>query len=475
MKKLSFFLLLITLFSFKLTDQRSIYHLPMQAGVVSAIDYDLDGDKDLVVNHGIEEQTQWGGIYMLQNDANGYFTFMDSIYDTVRWINRTDTVLSKSYPDILYYFHDTLTILSNDGINYTKSHFYIGPQVNDFELGDIDNNDHLDIVFISNLNRYWGVIYNEGDGSFSEPKYYDLDYPPIGIACKNLNDDRRDDVLITGWGSEVYFSTEDGFEKQALQHFSGYGQIDDLDNDGDNDIITMSETPSVSQVRMYENLGDNVFDTISDFLIPQGCSDFRISDFNNDSLPDMLFLTHAFGLHSGYYLYYNKGGFEMSEPQFILLEYYGEMRRFMYCADMDGNGYNDIITSRQVFDIDFDSSPLEILFNDGKGNFVDNPLTDVRVPYSIGNNIDLSCYPNPFTEQTNIEFKLYQECNANLGIYSLNGNKIKTLTDNKLKAGEHKTIWDGTDEKGKEVNTGIYIIRLVAGMHTFSCRLMYIK
>ena len=48
---------------------------------------------------------------------------------------------------------------------------------------------------------------------------------------------------------------------------------------------------------------------------------------------------------------------------------------------MDGNGYDDIILSRQVIDINIENSPLEIFFNDGNGNFGENqpnPQPDVH-------------------------------------------------------------------------------------------------
>ncbi len=444
MKKIFVTLLLITLFSFKLAEINSLYHIPMAASAVCAADYDLDGDLDIVVNHGIDPITHWGGIYMLQNDGYGNFMFMDSIYDSVGWVNYVDTVFNKTIPDIVYNYHDSITILSTDGENYTRSLFYIGPHVNDFALGDVDNSGYLDVVFISNWEQYWGVIFNQGNNSFTAPVYYDLDYPPTDIVCDDLNNDGRNDVVIMGSGSEIFFSYESGFEEKPLQNIAGNVRIADLDNDGDKDIITFSDIYAATLVFIFENKGDNIFDSVNFFRVPEGCSDFFVTDFNNDSLPDALFLTHNFNKR-GYILYYNLGNFEMGGSLEIDLPYYGEARRFMYCADMDGNGYTDIITTGQVFDIAYTSSPLEILFNDGHGNFDENPLTFTgqnRSPDTIG----LHCYPNPFSNKTNIEYTFDKKYNASLIVFDLNGRKIKTLINKRFRFGEHKTTWNGTDK-----------------------------
>jgi hypothetical protein len=456
MKKLTATLLLLALFAFEIADIRSIYTIPLEANAVCTTDYDLDGDLDIVINHGYSSQTQWGGITILGNDGYGHFSLYDSIFDrTGEWNIKSDTVISKTYPDVLYHSYDSIVILTTDGTVYSKYRFYVGPKVNKFDLGDIDNNGYLDVVFLSNLYQFWGVIYNQGDGSFGGLSYYYFDYTLTDVASKDLNGDGRADIVIVGAQSAIYFSTEAGFEIQPLQHNAGHVRIADMDNDGDEDIITFSDLYIVSLVHLYENIGDNTFDTVNDFYVPDGSSDFLISDFNNDSLPDAIFLTYdTDGI--GYVIFYNQGNFQFGEGQVFSLDYYGEARRFMYCADMDGNGYTDILITRQVF-VDSKPSYLEILFNDGNGNFVENPLTTVETPTPKNLNPDLLCYPNPFKDRTTIEYTLGKESTTDVSIYSLNGQKIKTLNNKLLQAGKYTHTWNGMDKNGKEVSSGIYL------------------
>jgi flagellar hook assembly protein FlgD len=65
-------------------------------------------------------------------------------------------------------------------------------------------------------------------------------------------------------------------------------------------------------------------------------------------------------------------------------------------------------------------------------------------------------YPNPFNPVTTVEFSLPNDDQVNLAIYDLLGKRIRTLIDGKYSAGEHKVVWDATDESGKSVSSGTY-------------------
>ncbi|NIW68183.1 T9SS type A sorting domain-containing protein [candidate division KSB1 bacterium] len=73
-------------------------------------------------------------------------------------------------------------------------------------------------------------------------------------------------------------------------------------------------------------------------------------------------------------------------------------------------------------------------------------------------------YPNPFNPSTEIRFELPVERHVNLIIYNVLGRKIKTLVDEVKEAGSHSVTWDGTDENGQPVPSGVYFYRFDAGM-----------
>lgn len=69
-------------------------------------------------------------------------------------------------------------------------------------------------------------------------------------------------------------------------------------------------------------------------------------------------------------------------------------------------------------------------------------------------------YPNPFNPTTNIALSIPKDSRVNVQIYNIKGQMIKNLLNNNLKAGSHTLKWDGTDDSGKTVTSGVYLVRL---------------
>jgi 2',3'-cyclic-nucleotide 2'-phosphodiesterase (5'-nucleotidase family) len=72
-------------------------------------------------------------------------------------------------------------------------------------------------------------------------------------------------------------------------------------------------------------------------------------------------------------------------------------------------------------------------------------------------------YPNPFNPQTEISYTLPFDSKVKLAIYNIMGQKVKTLVDEYQTAGLKKLIWDGKDETGESVASGIYLYKLDGG------------
>ena len=86
-------------------------------------------------------------------------------------------------------------------------------------------------------------------------------------------------------------------------------------------------------------------------------------------------------------------------------------------------------------------------------------------------------YPNPFKPSTTISFELNTENteDTELIVYNLKGQKVKTLMNEKLEAGKHIIIWDGTDQTNKPVSSGIYFYKLTAGSIMQTKKMILIK
>ncbi len=75
----------------------------------------------------------------------------------------------------------------------------------------------------------------------------------------------------------------------------------------------------------------------------------------------------------------------------------------------------------------------------------------------------LANYPNPFNPTTTINYSIANESNVSIDIYNSKGQLIKTLVNEFLEAGVHSTVWNGTDNNGKIVSSGIYFTKLSIG------------
>lgn len=72
-------------------------------------------------------------------------------------------------------------------------------------------------------------------------------------------------------------------------------------------------------------------------------------------------------------------------------------------------------------------------------------------------------YPNPFNMETTIEYALPQAGPVKLAVYNILGQQVRLLVNETQEAGYRRVTWNGRDDAGKEVTSGVYFIRLNAG------------
>ncbi len=78
----------------------------------------------------------------------------------------------------------------------------------------------------------------------------------------------------------------------------------------------------------------------------------------------------------------------------------------------------------------------------------------------------LQNYPNPFNSQTNITFRVRNNSLVKIDIYNILGQKVISLLNKEMAAGQHSVIWDGKTNNGDKTNSGIYFIRMKAADYT---------
>jgi len=152
--------------------------------------------------------------------------------------------------------------------------------------------------------------------------------------------------------------------------------------------------------------------------------------------------------------------------------------RFSFSDGLHGEAFKTapgigITTWRQITDSGFiDNLYLEYACING----VEIGSTTVAVTDKVPVPFALSVpYPNPFNFQTTIEFILPEQTPIQLVIYSITGQKVRTLISGNLPPGRHAIRWDGTDMQGTTVASGVYIVRLSAFGKSITRPMAFVK
>ncbi|MEE9442957.1 MAG: S8 family serine peptidase [candidate division Zixibacteria bacterium] len=91
----------------------------------------------------------------------------------------------------------------------------------------------------------------------------------------------------------------------------------------------------------------------------------------------------------------------------------------------------------------------------GTPTAIDESNSHIPLTFEITSN-----YPNPFNPETTVQFTLDRGGDIKLDIYNILGQHVNRLADGYYPAGSHQVVWSGTDNTGKPVASGIYLVRL---------------
>ncbi|MDP2960813.1 MAG: FlgD immunoglobulin-like domain containing protein, partial [candidate division Zixibacteria bacterium] len=124
-----------------------------------------------------------------------------------------------------------------------------------------------------------------------------------------------------------------------------------------------------------------------------------------------------------------------------------------------------VVAGNSLFDLKENVKSAKIKYYDLRTEVESPEEPLVPTNYSLGQN-----YPNPFNPATTIPFQVYslefgvgRPIRTTLTVYNILGQRVRTLVDENKLPGRYEVIWDGKDEKGKEVSSGIYFYRLEIG------------
>jgi hypothetical protein len=136
----------------------------------------------------------------------------------------------------------------------------------------------------------------------------------------------------------------------------------------------------------------------------------------------------------------------------------------------DGNLLYDGTGSSATHNTTFENDIYYAVFcYDSFGNYSNGTTLSIEGSTDVENTTNTSSpnkfelsqnYPNPFNPSTTISYQLSRSGKVQIAIFSATGQLIRLLIDEQVSAGSHEAIWNGNDDSGKFVSSGVYFYQL---------------
>ena len=84
-------------------------------------------------------------------------------------------------------------------------------------------------------------------------------------------------------------------------------------------------------------------------------------------------------------------------------------------------------------------------------------------------------FPNPFNPSTTLEYILPGGGFVTIDVYAISGQKVRRLISENVAPGTHTVVWNGTDDRGLNVASGVYIFRLEMGKTILRHRMLLVR
>ena len=128
-----------------------------------------------------------------------------------------------------------------------------------------------------------------------------------------------------------------------------------------------------------------------------------------------------------------------------------------------------------VEDFDGNPRPLGADYDIGAFEYGQTSVESQRTGGAISNFNLFQNYPNPFNPETNIKYQLPNASFVEIAIFNLSGQRITTLLKTYQNAGSFELKWDGRNEMGEQMVSGVYIYQLKAGEFVSAKKMMLLQ
>ncbi len=430
----------------------------------TAADFNGDGYLDLAVANN-----PGSNISVLINDGDG--TFATQVFYATNPSQypynvtagdmdkdgNVDIVTGGSMGFVIFYGNGDGTFAAAD------NHYFV-ETVQDVVVADFNNDTYLDIATSHAVRDSVGIHINNHDSTYTT-HLVPTGQGTISLSAAHLDGDSYIDLLV-GCNKGVVWNLKNDQSGSFTGTEVHLGILDDparidvTDLDGDNigDFVVIHAVNDF--LFPYFNNGDGTYTVGSGHVTTDNPIAVRFADVNGDSNEDILV---GYGTSDSVELYLNLGSNTFSRDS--AYDVGGTPKDIVY-ADLDNDGYKDMaVTAYNGDKIEVFLSRLSLIVS------VDD-VTTGAVPdkYSLEQN-----YPNPFNPETHIRFALPKSSYVKVEVFNMLGRSVAVLVDDYLEAGIKEVTWNGVNNSGRKVASGIYMYRVTTDQFTDSKTMLLLK
>jgi hypothetical protein len=420
-------------------------------GNAAAVDLDADGRDELfgVGKNGTMYAWHWNGTPLAATPA-----FKTGLGSFVRTGPSFANLDGDAQPEIVFgALNGVLHAWNANGSNLPNFPRTLGTLcIANTAIGDIDDNGVLDIVMIVE-----------------------------GGAINVINS--ATGAQLPGWPKNLPFGGNPRTPSPALADFDGDGRLEIV-------VAHNDVNPAQCAVRVYNYQG-NVRSGWP-VLVGGATSESSpiVADFSGDGIPDILF-----GNEGGVVYGWNRDGQELAGFPLTVGDF---VRSVPYADDVDGDGFVNLVLmgwDRHVYVWNFPARWVPaaaqwptLAHDHQRSGFYEHPMNQ---PTDAGETLPTAApparaflaqnHPNPFNPTTRIAYGVPATAGANaavdvrLEIYDVQGRLVRRLVQGLHAPGTYGAIWDGRDDHGRRVRSGVYFYRLRAPGTTLSRKLLLVE
>ncbi|MCP4706187.1 MAG: T9SS type A sorting domain-containing protein [candidate division Zixibacteria bacterium] len=354
----------------------------------------------------------------------------------------------------------------NDGNGFFGTNLYtVIPSVERLVVADFNGDTFPDVATTHSGKDSVGIHLNGGDSLFTST-YERTSVAGDAIISAKLDIDSNPDLAVYCTDGTLWNLKNNGsgdFTPTLVHSDTGsiasYLAAADLNGNGVCDLAVANRT--TDSVTIYFNNGDGSYVVQYNYYAGDEPVGIVISDFDADSKLDIVVPTYW-----GFDFKFLKGS---GNGIFALDTAFSTVGRpyDIVAGDLDGDSYMDLALSCSQGDNLYTMINRTSLLLDVEDVSGDDLLPD---QYTLYQN-----YPNPFNPITKIRFSLPVSSVIRVEIFNLLGQSIRILVDEKLSAGAKEVVWDGLNNAGRSVSSGIYFYRITANDFVDSRKMILLK